>query len=184
MTDPQERLDAEARADDEAPTEAAVAPAAEPTPVGPQLADEPAAVATAPAAEQSADPVVAGTVPAPRSQARASRTPPPRASTPYAIIETGGKQYRVSVGDSLAVEKLPVEAGGDLTIDRVLLLGGDGAPRVGSPTVPGAAVTARVEDHYRGEKIVVFKYKAKKRYRRRMGHRQSLTRLTITGITG
>jgi large subunit ribosomal protein L21 len=65
-----------------------------------------------------------------------------------------------------------------------LLLGGTGAIRVGTPTVAGAAVTARIDDHYRGEKIVVFKYKAKKRYRRRMGHRQSLTRLTITGITG
>ncbi len=103
---------------------------------------------------------------------------------PYAIIETGGKQYRVGVGDTLSVEQLPVEAGADVTLDRVLLLGGHGATRVGTPTIAGAAVTARVDDHYMGEKIVVFKYKAKKRYRRRLGHRQSLTRLTITGITG
>ncbi len=183
MTDPQERLDAEALADDEAPTEAAAAPATDPGSAAPQLTDEPAS-ASGPQDEQSGNLVVAGTAPAPRSQARTPRSTPPRSSSPYAIIETGGKQYRVSVGDTLAVEKLPVEAGGDLIIDRVLLLGGDGAPRVGTPTVPGAAVTARVEDQYRGDKIVVFKYKAKKRYRRRMGHRQSLTRLTITGITG
>ncbi|MDP9363390.1 MAG: 50S ribosomal protein L21 [Chloroflexota bacterium] len=98
------------------------------------------------------------------------------------MIETGGKQYRVSIGESLAVERLEAEPGSDVTIDRVLLLGGDGGTRVGTPTVSGATVSARVEDHYRGEKIVVFKYKPKKRYRRRTGHRQSLTRLTITGI--
>jgi large subunit ribosomal protein L21 len=102
----------------------------------------------------------------------------------YAIIETGGKQYRVSVGDRISVERLPDEAGSEIAIDRVLLLGGTGTTVVGTPTVPGATVTARVEDHFRGEKIVVFKYKAKKRYRRRMGHRQSLTHLTITGING
>ncbi len=101
----------------------------------------------------------------------------------YAIIETGGKQYRVRVGDQLAVERLPVEAGGDLTMGRVLLVADQGAVKVGTPVVEGAEVTAHVDDHYRGEKIVVFKYKPKKRYRRRMGHRQSLTRLTITGIS-
>ncbi len=101
--------------------------------------------------------------------------------TPYAIIETGGKQYRVSVGDRLSVEKLDVEAGGEITIDRVLMLGGD-ETKVGTPTVSGASVTATVEEQYRGEKIVVFKYKPKKRYRRRTGHRQSLTRLSITAI--
>lgn len=104
------------------------------------------------------------------------------ASTAYAIIETGGKQYRVSVGDNLSVEKLPAETGVDITFDRVLMLGGDGAARIGSPLVPGASVSARVEEQYRGEKIVVFKYKPKKRYRRRTGHRQSLTRIAITGI--
>ncbi len=185
MTDPQERLNAEARADDEAPTEAATTPATEPATVELPLADVPTALSSAPGPGQSTNPVAATEQQAAQPRGRVSRPKPtPRASSPYAIIETGGKQYRVSVGDSLAVEKLPVEAGGDLTIDRVLLLGGTGAPRVGTPTVPGAAVTARVEDHYRGDKIVVFKYKAKKRYRRRMGHRQSLTRLTITGISG
>ena len=102
--------------------------------------------------------------------------------SPYAIIETGGKQYRVSVGDRLSVEKLDAESGGSVTFDRVLLLGGGGSTTVGAPTVKGATVTATVEETYRGEKIVVFKYKPKKRYRRRTGHRQSLTRLAITGI--
>lgn len=101
---------------------------------------------------------------------------------PYAIIETGGKQYRVAVGDTLAVEKLPVDAGTDITFDRVLLVSGDGSTRVGVPLVPGATVRGRVEAQFRGEKIVVFKYKPKKRYRRRTGHRQSLTRVEITAI--
>lgn len=102
--------------------------------------------------------------------------------SPYAIIETGGKQYRVSVGDRLSVEKLDVDAGGTVTFDKVLLLGGGGSTTVGAPTVAGASVTATVEETYRGEKIVIFKYKPKKRYRRRTGHRQSLTRLNITAI--
>ena len=117
-----------------------------------------------------------------RPQAAPAPVPSPRITGPYAIVETGGKQYRVSVGDTLSVERLPAEAGSEITLDRVLLLGGDGSTRIGTPTVEGAVVTARVEDHGRGEKIVVFKYKAKKRYRRRLGHRQALTRLAITGI--
>lgn len=100
----------------------------------------------------------------------------------YAIIETGGKQYRVSVGDSLAIEKLPAETGTDITFDRVLMIGGNGAARVGAPLVEGASVNAKVDAQFRGEKIVVFKYKPKKRYRRRTGHRQSLTRISITAI--
>jgi large subunit ribosomal protein L21 len=103
-------------------------------------------------------------------------------STVYAIIETGGKQYRVSVGDRLAVEKLPVEPGTEITFERVLMVGGDGPAKIGAPAVPGASVIARVEDQFRGDKIIVFKYKPKKRYRRRLGHRQSLTRIAITGI--
>ena len=158
--------------------------------------DEPAAEtepeAAPVAAEAEADEAVVAATPARGRRERAKKPRPAakpapgpaRPSGPYAIIETGGKQYRVSVGDRLSVEKLPADEGADVTIDRVLLLGGDGTTRVGTPTVAGAAVTARVEDQYRGEKIVVFKYKAKKRYRRRQGHRQSLTRLTITGITG
>ncbi|HEV2109690.1 MAG TPA: 50S ribosomal protein L21 [Thermomicrobiales bacterium] len=97
-------------------------------------------------------------------------------------METGGKQYRVSVGDRISVEKLPADSGSDISLDRVLLVSGDGTTRVGTPVVDGATVEATVDDHFRGEKIVVFKYKAKKRYRRRQGHRQSLTHLTITAI--
>lgn len=104
--------------------------------------------------------------------------------TKYAVIETGGKQYRVSEGDHITVERLAIEAGSDVTIDRVLLMGGDGSTRIGTPVVEGASVTATVTEHNRGKKIEVFKYKAKKRYRRHTGHRQEQTRLTITGING
>lgn len=104
--------------------------------------------------------------------------------TKYAVIETGGKQYRVSEGDKITVERLAVDEGSDVTIDRVLLLGGDGSTRIGTPVVDGASVTATVTEHNRGKKIEVFKYKAKKRYRRHTGHRQEQTRLTITGING
>jgi large subunit ribosomal protein L21 len=120
---------------------------------------------------RSTEPV--GAAPGPESTAT---------STAYAIIETGGKQYRVSVGDRLAIEKLPVEPGEDITFDRVLMIGGDGSARIGAPVVAGASVSARVEEQFRGDKIIVFKYKPKKRYRRRLGHRQSLTRIAITGI--
>ena len=100
----------------------------------------------------------------------------------YAIIETGGKQYRVAVGDTLSIEKLPVERGADITFDRVLMVGSEGSAKVGTPLLAGATVQAQVEQQYRGPKIVVFKYKPKKRYRRRTGHRQSLTRVAITAI--
>ncbi len=100
----------------------------------------------------------------------------------FAVIKTGGKQYRVAVGDTLSVEKLPAETGSGITLDRVLMVGGDGSARVGTPLVAGATVQAQVEQQYRGPKIVVFKYKPKKRYRRRTGHRQSLTRVAITAI--
>jgi large subunit ribosomal protein L21 len=100
----------------------------------------------------------------------------------YAIIETGGKQYRVAVGDTLSIEKLPVEPGADVTFDRVLWVGSVGSAWVGTPLRAGATVQAQVEQQYRGPKIVVFKYKPKKRYRRRTGHRQSLTRVAITAI--
>src|SRR3954447_4047915 len=102
----------------------------------------------------------------------------------YAIIQTGGHQYRVTVGDQLDVEKLPVEPGTEITLDQVLLVGDDNDQvTVGTPTVPGALVRAQVVDQHRGEKLVVFKYKPKKRYRRTMGHRQDLTRLAIQEIS-
>ena len=109
---------------------------------------------------------------------------PADAPSRYAIVKTGGKQYRVKVGDRIQVERLHAEAGTDVTLDEVLMLGGVGSTLIGTPIVDGATVTAHVDEHARGDKIVVFKFKAKKRYRRRTGHRQELTRLTITGISG
>ena len=126
---------------------------------------------TEPTTESEQPPVPAGT----RSSSDSS-------AVPYAIIETGGKQYRVAVGQTLSIEKLPVEPGADITFDRVLMVGGDGSARVGTPLLAGATVQAQVEQQYRGPKIIVFKYKPKKRYRRRTGHRQSLTRVAITAI--
>ena len=102
----------------------------------------------------------------------------------YAIIETGGKQYRVSVGDRISVERLPAEAGATSPSSACCCSAATARPASARPVVEGATVTARVDDHFRGEKIIVFKYKPKKRYRRRIGHRQELTHLTITGIAG
>lgn len=116
------------------------------------------------------------------SRSRAKKETP--ASTGYAIVETGGKQYRVKVGDRIRVERLPAEAGSDMSIDRVLMLGGTGTISIGAPIVDGASVGIHVDDHVRGEKIHVFKYKPKKRYRRKIGHRQELTEITITSING
>ncbi|MDA1061823.1 MAG: 50S ribosomal protein L21 [Chloroflexi bacterium] len=101
----------------------------------------------------------------------------------YAIIRTGGKQYRVSEGDRIAVERLEVEAGTELTLDEVLLVADGDSVAVGSPTIAGATVAARVEEHFRDRKVTVFKYKNKTRQRKLRGHRQQQTRLTITGIT-
>src|SRR5438874_13073400 len=101
----------------------------------------------------------------------------------YAIVETGGKQYRVKPGDTVAVERLSAEPGETLDLEPVLLVAGSGdEARVGSPGVAGAVVRAEVVEQCRGEKIIVFRYKSKVRYRRKTGHRQSLTRLRITDI--
>ncbi len=106
------------------------------------------------------------------------------ATGPYAIIETGGKQYRVKEGDTITVERLADEAGADINFDRVLMVGGQGTTKIGTPVVDGASVSAHVDEHFRGDKLIIFKFKPKKRYRRKTGHRQELTKLTITGITG
>ncbi|MDI6710562.1 MAG: 50S ribosomal protein L21 [Thermoanaerobacterales bacterium] len=101
----------------------------------------------------------------------------------YAIIETGGKQYRVQEGLRLFVEKLPAEPGDTVVFDRVLAIGGDGEElAVGRPTVDGARVTGKVLKQARGKKIIVFKYKPKKNYRRKQGHRQPLTQVVIEKI--
>ena len=100
----------------------------------------------------------------------------------YAVIETGGKQYRVSPGQTVEVELLPAEPGATVTLERVLLVSSDDATTVGQPVVPGGAVVATVIGEGRGKKVIVFKYKSKKRYRRTTGHRQDYTYLTVTDI--
>ena len=100
----------------------------------------------------------------------------------YAVVRTGGKQYRVAEGDVIQVERLDAEVGGTLDLDQVLMLGGgpDGAePKVGTPLVAGARVTAEVLDQTRGPKIIIFKKKRRKGYRRKKGHRQDLTVLRV-----
>jgi large subunit ribosomal protein L21 len=100
----------------------------------------------------------------------------------YAIIETGGKQYRVEPGKTISVEKLAAEEGSTIELDRVLLVSEDSKVSIGQPTVEGAKVVAEVAAQGRGEKIIVLKYKPKVRYAVKQGHRQSLTTLTIKEI--
>ena len=100
----------------------------------------------------------------------------------YAIIQTGGKQYRVSEGDVLSVEKLPVAEGEEVVFDQVLTVVADGDVKIGKPVLEGAKVTAKVVEHGKGKKILVFKYKAKSNYRKRQGHRQPYTKVEISKI--
>jgi large subunit ribosomal protein L21 len=100
----------------------------------------------------------------------------------YAVVETGGKQYRVAPGQVIQVERLNVEKGSQVELDRVLLIADDDNVTVGQPVVAGARVVAESLGDERGHKIIVFKYKPKVRYRRKKGHRQSYTRLAIKEI--
>jgi large subunit ribosomal protein L21 len=100
----------------------------------------------------------------------------------YAVLETGSKQYRVTAGDTLEVERLDVEAGKPFTFDRILLVNSDGKLTVGSPTVAAASVVADVVEHIRGEKKVAWKMKRRKGYHRKVGHRQELTVVKIKEI--
>lgn len=100
----------------------------------------------------------------------------------YAIIETGGKQFKVAEGDVLKVELLHAEAGETVEINKVLMVNKDGQLTVGAPYVEGAKVTLKVEENGKGKKIVVFKYKAKKNYRKKKGHRQPYTKVTVEKI--
>lgn len=102
----------------------------------------------------------------------------------FAIVAAGGRQFRVSEGDRIVVDRLPKEVGESLTLDSVLLLAGDGQPMVGTPFVAGAAVEATVLGHRAGQKVVVFKYKPKKRQRRKHGQRAQITELRIGAIRG
>jgi large subunit ribosomal protein L21 len=100
-----------------------------------------------------------------------------------AVIRTGGKQYRVSEGDTLAIELLTGDPGSEVEFSDVLMLGGD-TPKFGTPLVAGAKVTAQIVNHDRGERLIVFKFKRRKRYKRKNGHRQHLTQVKITSIQG
>lgn len=102
----------------------------------------------------------------------------------YAVVQTGGKQYRVAVGDRIDVERLDGEPGTDIVLDRVLMVAddGDGDVRIGTPVVEGAKVIASVDAQTKGKKVLIFKMRPKKRYRKMQGHRQQLTRLTIKDI--
>jgi large subunit ribosomal protein L21 len=99
----------------------------------------------------------------------------------YAVIKTGGKQVRVTEGQEIYIEKLDVEAGDTYEFTEVLMVGGEN-PVIGTPMVDGAKVVAKVVKHGRGPKIIVFKYKVRKNYRRKQGHRQSYTKLVIESI--
>jgi large subunit ribosomal protein L21 len=100
----------------------------------------------------------------------------------YAVIETGGKQYRVQEGDVLKVEKLPIEVGNTIEFDRILTVVNNGDVKIGRPVVEGAKVMAKVLEQDKSKKIIVFKYKAKSNYRRKQGHRQPFTRIVIEKI--
>ena len=101
----------------------------------------------------------------------------------YAIIETGGKQYKVEQGDVVFVEKLGVEEGETVTFDKVLVVGGEDF-KVGAPYVDGATVTASVAKQGKAKKVIVYKYKSKKGYHKKQGHRQPYTKVEITAING
>ena len=101
----------------------------------------------------------------------------------YAIIATGGKQYKVSEGDVIKVEKLDAEVGAKVTFDNVLLVGGD-TVKVGTPTVDGAKVEASVVSEGKGKKVIVYKYKRKTGYHKKIGHRQLFTQVKIDSIVG
>jgi large subunit ribosomal protein L21 len=100
----------------------------------------------------------------------------------YAVLETGGKQYRVAVGDVIRVEKLEVAAGDSVNLDKVLMVADGDNVRIGAPNVSGASVTATVKGHGRADKIRIFKMRRRKHYRKNQGHRQHYTEIEITGI--
>jgi large subunit ribosomal protein L21 len=102
----------------------------------------------------------------------------------YAVIESGGKQYRVAPGDVIKVEKLEVGEGVEVALDRVLMVADGEQVRIGTPMLSGAKVTGKVKAHGRGEKVRVFKLRRRKNYRRTQGHRQYFTQIEITGIRG
>jgi large subunit ribosomal protein L21 len=102
----------------------------------------------------------------------------------YAVIKTGGKQYKVSPGEKLKVEQLSTEVGAEVVLDQVLLVGEGESVRLGQPTVAGATVRATVVSHGRGDKVTIFKMRRRKHYQKHQGHRQNYTELKIDSIVG
>lgn len=101
----------------------------------------------------------------------------------YAVVKTGGKQYRVSAGEKLKVEQIPADIGAEIVLSEVLLLANGEDLTMGTPLVSGAAVTAKVVSHGRGEKVHIYKMRRRKHYRKSQGHRQNYTEIEIVGIT-
>ncbi len=102
----------------------------------------------------------------------------------YAVITTGGKQYKVAPGEKLKVEQIPADVGAEVILDQVLLVGEGESVRLGQPTVAGATVKATVVAHGRGEKVKIFKMRRRKHYQKHQGHRQNFTELKIEAIVG
>jgi large subunit ribosomal protein L21 len=102
----------------------------------------------------------------------------------YAVIKTGGKQYKVVPGEKLKVEQIPAEVGAQIVLNQVLLVGDESSVRLGQPIVAGATVTATVLGHGRGDKVKIFKMRRRKHYQKHQGHRQGFTELKIEGIVG
>jgi len=102
----------------------------------------------------------------------------------YAVIKTGGKQYKVAPGEKLKVEQIPADVGAEVILDQVLLVGEGESVRLGRPTVAGATVTATVVAHGRGDKVKIFKMRRRKHYQKHQGHRQGYTELKIEAIVG
>jgi large subunit ribosomal protein L21 len=102
----------------------------------------------------------------------------------YAVVKTGGKQYRVSAGEKLRVEKLAAEVGAEIVLDQVLAVGEGESLKIGTPVVAGATVKAKVVSHLLGDKLKIFKMRRRKNSKRTQGHRQRYTEIEITGISG
>ncbi|MCC7040573.1 MAG: 50S ribosomal protein L21 [Burkholderiales bacterium] len=102
----------------------------------------------------------------------------------YAVIKTGGKQYKVAIGEKLKVEQIPADVGAQVVLDQVLMVGEGESVRLGQPIVAGATVTATVVAHGRGEKVKIFKMRRRKHYQKHQGHRQNFTELKIDSIAG
>ena len=100
----------------------------------------------------------------------------------YAVIKTGGKQYRVAAGEKIKIEQIPAEVGAEITLDQVLMVGEGESVKIGTPLVSGAKVTAKVLSQGRGDKVKIFKMRRRKHYQKHQGHRQNFTELEISGI--